>query len=140
MAKQKMMNVSISEARKERHTALSNLATKLNCRMSDLVWEGVSLLLANPPAVAPEGSSTSLGTSTGIWVVHTLSDKGRVEGIGLVDGIRSKTSGRIFFRYDAAKPETKERAIKQAQRAAAYDCQITGIDFPDEGLPIAVAE
>lgn len=127
------MILGLSESRKPTHKRLTGLATQLGCRVSDLVWSAVETMLANPPKVAPAGSSQTNSTAAGFWVLHTYADNGRLSGVRVVEvDRRGDIDGgdRLFVRYskDAENADkVRNRARDNAVRAAQYDLKIAGI-------------
>ena len=134
--KHHMLSVNISNARMPVYQRLRTLAEKLNCRFTDLVWYGLENLVNSPPTVAPAGAAPLTGSAAGFWVVHDLDGAGQVDAIRVVECIRSMIKGRVFFRYAREDEKSRGRAERQAVKAAAYDAQITGIVFPETGVPI----
>ena len=126
-----MMNISVSKAREPVKATLQSIADKLGCKLNDLIWAGVEMLIANPPNTAPEGSVRSVGTAAGFWTLPVFPPKGgRPTSINVVHTLArgSVQGGRTFFRYDLEDAKSKERAKNQAIRAAQYDCKIAGLD------------
>ena len=117
----------VSEARAELKASLDNLAAQLRCRRSDLVWSAIAALIASPPKIAPEGAAPRTGTAAGFWVVHKMGDKGlaAVEVVEVAQ--RAKATGRVFFRYKDGDVKSRDRALKQANRAAVYDANLAGL-------------
>ena len=134
--KHNMLSVNIRDDRKPTMNAMNALSTKLNARLTDLVWDALARYVATPPTVAPAGAATSSGTSVGYWVVHELGADQKITKIYLVDGVRSATKGRLFIRYEADDNKSKARAFRKAFQAAAYDAQIAGIDLRKTGVEV----
>ncbi len=131
--------LNVSQARVGTKAKLQTLADKLNCRMSDLIWSAIEMVLANPPKVAPVAASPRTGSAPGIWVVHEMGPKG-LEGVRLVEvDSRADMSGHVFFRYDADDKKSIDRAIRQAQKTATYDANLAGLDVPDGGFEVEKA-
>ena len=121
------ITVTVSEKRKPIRTQLDVLAEKLGCRLSDLVWHALIIMLKNPPKTAPEGSSKVLGKAAGFWVIHTRI-KDRVVKVSIQEVIsRAKGKGHSFFRYTKDDVKSRTRARKQAVRAADYDADLASI-------------
>ena len=126
--KYETMVLGLGSTRKELHKSVVDLATKLGCRASDIMWEAATLLLKNPPTVAPVGASPSVAAAPGFWVKATTNDKGKATGISVVEvEVRTEESGRSFFRFKKDDAKGRARAQRQAVRAAQADATLIGL-------------
>lgn len=139
----KTMVVGVSASHKDDHTALLALADKLKCRPSSLIWAGIKATLADPPKTAPEGAAPSSGTASGFWTVPETNKTGKMVGVVVREVAKrgDEQEGRNFFRYKTddegvADEKSRERAHKQAVRAAEYDMKLCGVkgDVETEAL------
>jgi hypothetical protein len=135
MAKEyKSFAIGVSKANKRKHEALTGLADKLGCKPSNLVWLAIDNLLQNPPTTAPAGAAPSVGTASGFWVRPVMED-GRAVDVEIVEvANRSDAEGRTFLRYKSGDAKLRNRALNQAKRAAAFDCQMLGIEFDEDNI------
>ena len=132
------LTINIGTDRQGTYEALTALAQKLGCRITDLAWLGIEGVLQNPPAAAPQGSAPRVGSASGFWVVHEVSDKGRLVAIKVVEvAKRADAAGRVFFRYKTDDAKSRARGLSQAVKAAAYDASVTGIKLVDNKVPFA---
>lgn len=131
----KTMIIGIGKSHEGDHKALCALADKLGCKPGALVWHAVKALLASPPKqgdVAVAASNVGVGSAPGFWVVPSVDAAGKCTSISIVEVTkRSDANGRAFFRFTAGeKPEdtvkARDRALKQATRAAEYDAKLVG--------------
>lgn len=129
----KTMVVGVSAAHKDDHTSLLELADKLKCRPSALVWAGIKATLADPPKEAPEGAAPSSGTASGFWTVPTVNKNGKMTGcvVREVEKRGDEADGRNFFRYKTDEgvvdEKARDRAHKQACRSAEFDMKLCGV-------------
>lgn len=111
---------------------LTALAEKLNCRVSDLLWEAARRLVENPPTERPASASVNrgfVGSSPGYVVAATTDSKGRATAFRIVEvETRQSFQGEQvgFYRFKDGDPKSKARALGQAQKAAAFQAKLIG--------------
>ncbi len=72
-------------------------------------------------------------------MVHHTKANGRLESVEVQEvAQRADTAGRTFFRYNAGDAKSRNRAMRQAIRAAESDCGIAGVKIGDAGVPVNV--
>lgn len=132
--KYKTIHLNVSKVRESVVDQLTKLSEKLDgCRPSDLVWFAIETMIANPPEAAPPASKSSTGSSPGFWN-STISKEGEAVGITITEvAKRAEGEGRTFFRFSvkddmAVTEANRERALKQARKAAAYDADLMGLN------------
>lgn len=132
--KYETMIIGVSKARKASHTALLALGSKLHCKTSDLVWEAIDAMIANPPKAAPANATATVGSAAGFWVIPVTDPKsGRAKSVKVVEvESRGQTTGQTFFRYKVGDDKGRARAETQALRAAEYTGKLAG--FSTDGL------
>ncbi len=132
----KTMIIGIGKSHEAEHKALSALADKLGVKPGALVWHAIAALLATPPKqgdVKVTASAIGIGTAPGFWVVPGTDAAGKATSIAIVEvSKRADANGRAFFRFTAGEtPEetakARDRALKQATRAAEYDAKLLGL-------------
>lgn len=137
----KAMPIHISASREALHEKVVALAAKLNCRLTDIVWDALEKYVAVPPTVAPAGASPRGGSAPGFWLVHTLNKDGRLSGIAVREvKERPQADGKTFYRYAEGDEKGRARALAQVQRAAAYDAGLAGIKVPEGGFKVEVVK
>ena len=128
------ITVTVSDARKPVKAKLEKLSETLGCRVSDLVWHALTSMLKDPPKIAPEGSSPVIGTSAGFWVIHKRNAANkRVMAIAIQEvNKRSEVTKEThtFFRFKKGDTKSRNRALKQAKRAAEYDKDLANVKEP----------
>lgn len=126
--KYKTMIIGVPTAMKEKQKALIDLAARLGCKVSALIWTGIDAVLASPPKVAPVSSGAPIGTASGFWTVPVRDGSGKATSVNVVEVAQrgDNTDGRTFFRYDKADEKSRGRARNQAIRAAKYDMDMIG--------------
>lgn len=127
-SKYQTMVIGVSKARTENRQKLEELATKLGCKPTDLIWLGIEHIIANPPKVAPVGARTNVGTASGFWTVPILDNKNKAVAVKVteVEARGEITNGRTFFRFKKGDDKERARAKAQALRAAQSDAQMIG--------------
>lgn len=128
-SKYQTMIVGVPAAMKDTHAKLDALATKLGCRASALVWEGVNRVLAAPPTAAPAGATASTGSAPGFWAGPVRDAKNqKVIGASVTEvAARGDGQGQTFFRFDKEDAKARTRALNQAKRGAQYILDLVGI-------------
>lgn len=134
----KSIVIPIRKGNLELWKGLKTLADKLGCRPPALMWVGVERLIADPPEVAPVGSTApSRGNAAGYWVVPVM-ENGRAVSIKIVEVEHrgDVAGGRVggFYRYDINDEETRIRARNQAIRAGQSDIGMLGLSIEDDLL------
>jgi hypothetical protein len=130
------ITLNVSKGRAATKTAINDLAARLGCRLTDLLWLAIENVIANPPETPPKSIGARAGHAAGFWVIHTMGDKG-LEDISIVEvDNRSQSTGAVFFRYDKEDTKSRTRSLKQAQRAAAYAAGLAGMKAPADGFPV----
>lgn len=126
--KYETMTVGVGASRKATHTALEALAAKLQCRPADLLWHAIDVMLKAPPSVAPAGASPHVGHAPGFWVQIAKNSAEKCVAV-VVQEVAKRTDavGRTFFRFKTGDDKARNRAMKQAQRAAESDAQLAGV-------------
>lgn len=122
------MVIGVSKERKVLRTALEELAGKLGCKPTDLVWYGIKHAIDNPPKVAPVGSKTNVGSASGFWTIPILDSKNRATAVKVTE-VASRgdiTNGRTFFRFKKGDDKERARAKSQAIRGAQSDANMIG--------------
>ncbi len=130
----KTMTIGVGERRAEKFDALMVLTKKLGCKHSDLVWLAIDKLLADPPKVAPIGSSSSASNSPGFWTnpVFGNGEGTPATAMAVIEvAKRSSMDGRTFFRFKEDEDTEKQiinraRSLSQAKRAAEFDMGMLG--------------
>lgn len=130
--KYETMILGVSKLRKPKREALDNIAKKLGCKASDLVWAGIDSIIANPPKTAPQGATQTVGTAAGFWTVKVTDTKGRVTAVKVVEvdsrgELSAEDGARTFFRFKRGDVKERGRAKAQAMRAAVNDQGLIGI-------------
>lgn len=126
--KYETMIIGVPKARKLTRTGLDELAQKLGCKPSALVWAGIDLILASPPKTAPAGAAAShTGSAAGFWVLHNFEGN-KLKSIQVKEvAKRADASGRAFYRYTVGDDKGRVRARNQAIRGAQYDAKVAGL-------------
>jgi hypothetical protein len=133
------IQVSISGARQDKYTKLSELADKLGCRITDLVWHSIEQVLEKPPApgTIKSGSAPRAGKARGFWVVHALDEAGRLKGVSVQEvAQRANASGALFVRYSAGDAKSRNRSLNQAKKSALYDGALAGVKVAEATLKV----
>ncbi len=131
------IQVSISDARQDKYTALSKLADKIGCRITDLVWHGIENVLKTPPAAVASSGTPRAGSARGFWVVNDTDTSGRLRGVSVVEvAKRSNAQGSLFIRYASGDVKSRSRAMSQAQKSASYNAALAGVKMPESGATV----
>lgn len=129
----KPLVMGVPDSLKPTVNKLDELAEKLGCRVSVLVWEGVNRVLADPPAITALQKihkAAPINAASGFWVVPIKDDAtGRFVGAKVVEVAKRNdiTDGNPFHSYNLARdPNTRDRARRQAIASAQYALTMMG--------------
>jgi len=135
------INISLTGKRQDTYAKLQKLAETKGLRVTDIVWGGAEAVLANPKLIdgiqASAGAAPRAGSARGFWVQHKLNASQRLEGVSIVEvAQRSDATGATFFRYSSGDAKARGRALTSAQRTAAYDAKLAGVQLKDGNVPV----
>lgn len=117
--KHNAITVKRTEDREVDFQKFLDLAMKLNCRVTDLAWYAMKVVLANPPAETPEGASTY--RKPGYWLLTARNDANEVKSVHIAEVNRKDDiaqGGIEFFRFKSGDETSRQRAFKRAKDRA----------------------
>lgn len=132
-ASYKVMHIGVGIPNSPRHGTyerLSKLAGELRVNESDLVWEGITRVLDNPPKELAASSRGARGVSAGYWIVPVTDETGRAQSFQVVEvSQRSEltSTGTQFFKFMPGDVKGKARARRNAIIKANKDTILAGL-------------
>jgi hypothetical protein len=124
----KTLSVSMSKERQAVKAKLDELANKLGCGLTDLIWFALDRIIQNPPSLVPRTVYKIGGTAPGFWTVHKRKGD-KVTSISIIEvAARANiTDGRQFYRYKKDDAKSRKGALDNAKHDGAYDAQLAGV-------------
>lgn len=122
----KVMHVGIGTKHAQEHAQLEELAKRFKVTVSALVWEAIERYIKSGPTAPPAADSNAVGGSAaGYWTAVVCDASGKALDVEVVhveqrSALAADRKGHTFFRYDRDDAKSRERAMRQAERAAAY--------------------
>jgi len=126
----KTLTIRLPEEQWQAKEQLTQLADKLGCSATTLIWYSIKQMLLSPPAVPPAPVTKS---TRGFWVIVSLSVFRCIVGVEIKEVRERNTvkAGRYFFGYEGGKDHKHNRnhALQLAKTEAYHLLKVLGFEY-----------